>query len=176
MSAVAATTDVDYLRANQPYLEAALGDACNAAIDARVCGAAAIGEFLARHFADTLAACSERTSATPSALAASPSPSEQWTVQGWLASLDLDEPVAAALSSAVPSGAAALEFLRSADCTRSHVDGALRAAGLSGLSTTVWSAVASLRTAVTATELQDKFLQGGAGLLSYSGLDTFFGG
>lgn len=174
----AGLSEADYLRANQPHLEAALGEAVNAAIHARASGAADIGEFLAQHFADAAAACKERTSATPSAdrLAASPSASEQWTVQGWLASLDLAEPVAAALSSAVPSGAAALEFLRSADCTRSHVDGALRAAGLSGLSTTVWAAVASLRTAVTATELQDKFLQGGAGLLSYSGLDTFFGG
>jgi hypothetical protein len=95
----------------------------------------------------------------------------QWTASQWLASLDLASPVLAALD--IPSGTAR-DYLQS--LTRENIDARLRRAQLGGLVETVWAAIASLRVQPTPEELQTKFLQDGAGLLSYSGLDTFFGG
>lgn len=98
-----------------------------------------------------------------------------WTIQGWLSSLDIAPVIAQALTP--PSSAPPLDFLRDeAACTRQWLSRSLRAAGLGGLTHTVWAAVEQLRIESTPTELQDKFLQEGVGLLSYSGLSTFFGG
>ena len=99
-----------------------------------------------------------------------------WTIHGWLASLDLAAVAAAALTPP-SSSTKPLEFLRDESaCTPTWLSQRLSAAGVGGLTDTVWVAVKQLRASSTPMELQDKFLQGGAGLLSYSGLNTFFGG
>ena len=62
---------------------------------------------------------------------------------------------------------------------RAEVLRMLEAGGvLSALADNLSVGIAELATAeaATAAELNDKFLQGGAGMLSYGGLNTFFGG
>ncbi|KAL1521792.1 hypothetical protein AB1Y20_021445 [Prymnesium parvum] len=110
------------------------------------------------------------SSASPAAARAA-LPAEQWTVGGWMESLELHAPVVAAL------GQKAF-----ADITRlSHDDvGALlRPHGLAGLTETVWEGICQLRqqSAATGAALNAKFVaEAGTFEMQYGGLDQFWAG
>jgi ankyrin repeat protein len=99
-----------------------------------------------------------------------------WTPRSWIGSLDLANPVVAALAVAVPAGTSPIDAFRSNGFTQARLERLLDSARLGGLTPIVWDAVQQLRLAATADELQSKFLQDGAGLLSYGNLRAFFGG
>ena len=99
-----------------------------------------------------------------------------WTVAGWLASEDLTGSVANAIN--VPAASTSPLAFVQGELTYDMLYEQLRDAHLGGLCDIVWAAVLRLRAAAapTAELLQDKFVQDGAGVLSYSSLHTFFGG
>ena len=102
----------------------------------------------------------------------------EWTVHGWLSHADiLVMPLSKALAAANPPDVTPLAFIQTY-LTEATLATCLHNAGLSGLTEVVWAAVQRLRRAAPtpAEELQSKFLQDGAAVLSYSGLSTFFGG
>ena len=111
-----------------------------------------------------------------------PGPASQleWTLQAWLLSLDLTQPVLVALTDALgatETAATHLELLRSDKCTRDLIQSSLTMHGLSGLTDMIWAAVEQLRKALTVEDTQQgKFVQEAAGLLEYADLSTFFGG
>ena len=104
----------------------------------------------------------------------------QWTLRDWVSTTDINGVVAEALGRyAGGDGPQALKFLQAIDgrevlATRMRADSKLLDAMVDALA----SAVNALQMSATdsAAELQDKFLQAGAGLLSYGGLNKFFGG
>lgn len=102
---------------------------------------------------------------------------QEWTTQQWLESMDLAAPVAAILNAEVPKGKTPLEFFRDGGISRKqqlvHV---LDGARLGGLTEYVWKALLDLQSKPTVTEMHDKFVQEGVGVLEYSDLSTFFGG
>ena len=116
------------------------------------------------------------TSAGGVAPAAADPQADEWTIAAWLGSLDLASAVEAALASAVPEGSKPLDALREPALTRPRLDELMQHAGLAGLSEVVWAALVRLRRERTATEMQDKFMQDGANMLEYAGLDIFYGG
>ena len=126
------------------------------------------------------------SAATPAASTTqrSTSGSDEWTLDGFLASLP---GVIAALSSAVlkapeAAGKTELEFIRylgnAADGHATLLALLTRGGALAAVSEAIWAGVQTLMEAKAATglELQAKFLDDGAGTLSYAGLSTFFGG
>ena len=79
-----------------------------------------------------------------------------WTVSGWLGSLNLAAPIAAALGAIAAAGPTDLEALKSASLTRESVKAALNEAKLGGMVDVVWPALEELRSEGTAAEMHDK--------------------
>ena len=120
-------------------------------------------------------------SVAPSPATGSRVDGSSWTLHGWLSSIDtLALPVAIALETVASDGENATTPLQLVETslTREALAIALRAASLEGLCDEVWAAVLRLRegSAPSAEQLQGKFVQDGAGVLSYSSLNTFFSG
>jgi hypothetical protein len=109
------------------------------------------------------------------ALATASSGTSDWSVAGWLQAVELEEFTASALKPLL--GDDPLAFLRNG-LTLDSLRARLRDAGLEGLAAPVWAEVGKLRKERTATssEMQAKFQQEGAGMLSYGGLSTFYSG
>ncbi len=116
-------------------------------------------------------------------------PAEEWTARGWLDSLDLAAPVAAALLGPLGEergGASELSFVKALGALpeaqgRAAVGALLRRGdgALGGIVAALWRGMRALsgQRAASGLELNNKFLQeGGAFSLSYGGLSTFFGG
>lgn len=110
----------------------------------------------------------------------------EWTLAAWLMSdCGVAGVVADALSKDRPAEVSDLSFVRelgsagNANVGRAALLALLRRSNiLEELAMHVWAGIERLRASRAATgfELQSKFLQDGAGTLSYSGLSTFFRG
>ena len=128
---------------------------------------------------------SSATATSTTAPAASTPPEgagpEEWTLEAWVAS-DAAAVVAAALGAGRAAGQTGLAYGRAlggAGSGRAKLLELLQKGDvLEALAARVWASIERLVKASAATggELQSKFLQEGAGTLSYSGLSTFFRG
>ena len=125
-------------------------------------------------------AASATASSAPAAVGGTPH--ENWTLASWLASLAVNETVARAM---LPGGTTdELALMRRlgqlpAAEARAEVLRMLEEGGvLTALADSVGAGIAELAAAraATAGELNDKFVQDGAGMLSYGDLNTFYGG
>ena len=107
---------------------------------------------------------------------------ERWTLASWVSSMDMHEVIAAAI---LPRGTSdELGFLRGLGALEATVGRARLVAllteghALGMIADALWAGAQELVKAKAATgaELNSKFLQDGAALLSYGDLSTFFGG
>ena len=152
--------------------------------------------FLARHFAtigqpvpaaEPTAAMEARGTPPPSKDDNESANPDQWTLSSWLTSIGATDVLAQALLRTRGAGQTELEFVRAlgasfngdAAAGHAHFLTLLRQAdALDALAGRVRDGVDRLlaSSAATGAELQGRFLQDGAGTLSYSGLSTFFRG
>ena len=180
-----------YMEAHVPDLEKALTRAMNqAAKDQAPDLIARVGELLLQASKSARAAAS--SSASPAA-ATTPIDTKdvgptEWTTAGWLASTGgAIDALSLSLSSGRAPEQSELEFVRGLGAKyagdaaggRAEILALLREGGaLEAVAEALWAGIEQLTRARAATgvELQTKFLQEGAGLLSYGGLHTFYGG